>query len=134
MFPLVGFKSTSVYYDRKERLAGESHYPLSKMINLAIDGITSLSIKPLRMITVLGMLVACISFLGVLWSVLLALCGETVAGWASMTCIICFVSGVQLVGIGVPGEYIGKIYLEVKERPRYIISERTDNTGKKNSV
>ena len=134
MFPLVGFKSTSVYYDRKERLAGESHYPLSKMINLAIDGITSLSIKPLRMITVLGMLVACISFLGVLWSVLLALCGETVAGWASMTCIICFVSGVQLVGIGVLGEYIGKIYLEVKERPRYIISERTDNTGKKNSV
>ena len=134
MFPLVGFKSTSVYYDRKERLAVESHYPLSKMINLAIDGITSLSIKPLRMITVLGMLVACISFLGVLWSVLLALCGETVAGWASMTCIICFVSGVQLVGIGVPGEYIGKIYLEVKERPRYIISERTDNTGKKNSV
>ena len=70
MFPLVGFKSTSVYYDRKERLAGESHYPLSKMINLAIDGITSLSIKPLRMITVLGMLVACISFLEVLWSVL----------------------------------------------------------------
>lgn len=134
MFLLVGFKSTSVYYDRKERLAGESHYPLSKMINLAIDGITSLSIKPLRMITVLGMLVACISFLGVLWSVLLALCGETVAGWASMTCIICFVSGVQLVGIGVLGEYIGKIYLEVKERPRYIISERIDNTGKKNSV
>lgn len=134
MFPLVGFKSTSVYYDRKERLAGESHYPLSKMINLAIDGITSLSIKPLRMITVLGMLVAFISFLGVLWSVLQALCGETVAGWASMICIICFVSGVQLVGIGVLGEYIGKIYLEVKERPRYIISERTDNTGKKNSV
>ena len=125
MFPLVGFKSTSVYYDRKERLAGESHYPLSKMINLAIDGITSLSVKPLRMITVMGILVACISFLGVIWSFVQALLGMTVAGWASMTCIICFVSGVQLVGIGVLGEYIGKIYLEVKNRPRYIISQRT---------
>ena len=125
MFPLVGFKSTSVYYDRQERLAGESHYPLSKMINLAIDGITSLSTKPLRMITVLGMMVAFISFVGVIWSFVQALLGMTVAGWASMTCIICFVSGVQLVGIGVLGEYIGKIYLEVKGRPRYIISDRT---------
>lgn len=125
MFPLVGFKSTSVYYDRKERLAGESKYPLSKMLNLAIDGITSLSVKPLRMITMLGFLVAAISFLGVLWSVVQHIRGMTVAGWASMTCIICFVAGVQLVGIGVLGEYIGKIYLEVKHRPRYIISERT---------
>lgn len=125
MFPLVGFKSTSVYYDRHERLAGNSHYPLSKMINLAIDGITSLSVKPLRMITAMGIAVACISFLGVIWSVIQQLRGMTVAGWASMTSIICFVSGVQLVGIGVLGEYIGKIYLEVKHRPRYIISERT---------
>ena len=126
MFPLVGFKSTSVYYDRKERLAGESKYPLSQMLNLAIDGITSLSIKPLRMITMLGFLVAFISFLGVIWSIVQHLRGMTVAGWASMTCIICFVAGVQLVGIGVLGEYIGKIYLEVKHRPRYIISERTE--------
>lgn len=125
MFPLVGFKSTCVYYDRHERLAGNSHYPLSKMINLAIDGITSLSVKPLRMITAMGIAVACISFLGVIWSVIQQLRGMTVAGWASMTSIICFVSGVQLVGIGVLGEYIGKIYLEVKHRPRYIISERT---------
>lgn len=125
MFPLVGFKSTCVYYDRHERLAGNSHYPLSKMINLAIDGITSLSIKPLRMITAMGIAVACISFLGVIWSVIQQLRGMTVAGWASMTSIICLVSGVQLVGIGVLGEYIGKIYLEVKHRPRYIISERT---------
>lgn len=127
MFPLVGFKSTSVYYDRQERLAGESKYPLSKMLNLAIDGITSLSVKPLRMITLLGFLVAGISFLGVIWSVIQQLRGLTVAGWASMTCIICFVAGVQLVGIGVLGEYIGKIYLEVKRRPRYIISERTEH-------
>ena len=125
MFPLVGFKSTSVYYDRRERLAGKSHYPLGKMLNLAIDGITSLSIRPLRMITFLGFLVAGISFLGVLWSIVQHLRGLTVAGWASMTCIICFVAGVQLVGIGVLGEYIGKIYLEVKHRPRYIISQRT---------
>ena len=125
MFPLVGFKSTSVYYDRRERLAGESHYPLSQMLNLAIDGITSLSVRPLRMITMLGFLVAGISFLGVIWSIVQHLRGLTVAGWASMTCIICFVAGVQLVGIGVLGEYIGKIYLEVKHRPRYIISERT---------
>ena len=125
MFPLVGFKSTSVYYDRQERLAGESKYPLSKMLNLAIDGITSLSVKPLRMITLLGFLVAGISFLGVIWSLVQHFRGMTVAGWASMTCIICFVAGVQLVGIGVLGEYIGKIYLEVKHRPRYIISERT---------
>jgi glycosyltransferase involved in cell wall biosynthesis len=131
MFPLVGFKSTSVYYDRQERLAGQSHYPLSKMINLAIDGITSLSTKPLRMITVLGLIVAFISFVGVIWSFIQALLGMTVAGWASMTCIICFVSGVQLVGIGVLGEYIGKIYLEVKARPRYIISQKAgDLTGK----
>lgn len=128
MFPLVGFKSTSVYYDRQERLAGESKYPLSRMLNLAIDGITSLSVKPLRMITMLGFLVAGISFLGVLWSIVQHLRGLTVAGWASMTCIICFVAGVQLVGIGVLGEYIGKIYLEVKGRPRYIISERTKGT------
>ena len=134
MFPLVGFKSTSVYYDRQERLAGESHYPLSKMINLAIDGITSLSVKPLRMITLLGMMVACVSFLGVLWSIIQALRGMTVAGWASMTCIICFVSGVQLVGIGVLGEYIGKIYLEVKARPRYIISRKTSDLGRKDEA
>ena len=125
MFPLVGFKSTSVYYDRQERLAGKSHYPLSKMLDLAIDGITSLSVRPLRMITMLGFLVAGISFLGVIWSMVQHFRGMTVAGWASMTCIICFVAGVQLVGIGVLGEYIGKIYLEVKHRPRYIISERT---------
>lgn len=128
MFPLVGFKSTSVYYDRQPRIAGKSHYPLSNMIALAIDGITSLSVKPLRMITMMGFLVAGISFLGVIWSVVQQLRGMTVAGWASMTCIICFVAGVQLVSIGVLGEYIGKIYLEVKRRPRYIIRERTEQS------
>lgn len=127
MVPLVGFKSTCVSYERHERLAGRSHYPLSKMLSLAFDGITSLSIKPIRFITGFGVLVAFISFLGVLWAVIEAALGMTVSGWASMTSIICFVSGVQLICLGVIGEYIGKIYMETKHRPRYIISETTPN-------
>lgn len=125
MVPLVGFKSTSVYYERSERAAGKSHYPLSKMLALAFDGITSLSIKPIKMIFVLGLIVALISFVGIIWAVVEAIIGNTVSGWASTTCIICFLSGVQLISIGVIGEYIGKIYMEVKHRPRYIISEKT---------
>ena len=125
MIPLVGFKSTSVSYSRAERIAGESHYPLKKMIALAVDGITSLSVKPLRLITGFGVFVALVSFIGVLWALITALCGKAVAGWASTTCIVCFVSGVQLICLGIIGEYIGKIYMETKQRPRYIISERT---------
>lgn len=125
MVPLVGFKSTVVEYKRAERLAGESHYPFGKMLGLAIDGVTSLSVKPLGLIAVAGAVVAFLSFIGVLWALIAALCGKTVAGWASMTCIICFVSGVQLLSLGVIGQYIGKIYLESKHRPRYIISEKT---------
>lgn len=125
MFPLVGFKSTSVYYERHERIAGESHYPLSKMLGLAFDGITSLSIKPIRIITALGTIIAGFSFLGIVWSVIMHLMNRSVAGWSSMTCIICLLGGVQLICLGVLGEYIGKIYMEVKHRPRYIISERT---------
>lgn len=126
MFPLVGFKSTAVYYERHERIAGESHYPLRKMLTLAIDGITSLSIKPLRMITALGLLVSVISFIGVIWAVIVQMLGDTVTGWASTICVVCFMGGIQLVCLGVIGEYIGKIYMEVKARPRYIISDRTD--------
>ncbi len=129
MVPLVGFKSTCVTYERHERIAGESHYPLSKMLALAFDGITSLSIKPIRFITGFGVFVALVSFIGVLWAVIEAALGLTVSGWASMTSIICFVSGVQLICLGVIGEYIGKIYLETKHRPRYIISETTPNFG-----
>ena len=125
MIPLVGFKSTSVSYSRAERIAGESHYPLKKMIALAVDGITSLSVKPLRMIMGFGVFVAMISFIGVIWAVVTALLGHAVSGWASMTSIICFVSGVQLICLGIIGEYIGKIYMETKQRPRYIISDRT---------
>lgn len=125
LVPLVGFKSTTVSYDRAERLAGKSHYPLRKMIALAMDGITSLSVKPLQLITGFGLIVALVSFLGVLWALITALAGKSVPGWASMTCIVCFVSGVQLISLGIIGEYVGKIYLETKQRPRYIISERT---------
>lgn len=127
MVPLVGFKSTTVAYERHERIAGESHYPLSKMLALAFDGITSLSVKPIRFITGFGLFVAFVSFIGVIWAIVQALVGHAVSGWASMTSIICFVSGVQLVCLGVIGEYVGKIYMETKHRPRYIISERTKN-------
>lgn len=131
MVPLVGFKSTSVEYSRSERIAGESKYPLKKMIALAVDGITSLSIKPLRMIMSFGLTVALISFIGVIWAIVAAICGDTVAGWASTTCIVCFVGGVQLICMGIIGEYVGKIYMETKARPRYIISAKTWEDGSK---
>ena len=125
MVPLVGFKSTSVYYERHERLAGESHYPLKKMLALAFDGITSLSVKPIRFITGLGLIFSVLSFIGVLWAIVASILGRTVVGWASTMCIVCFMGGIQLLCLGVIGEYIGKIYLETKARPRDIISERT---------
>jgi len=125
LIPLVGFKSTCVTYSRAERMAGHSHYPLKKMIGLAVDGVTSLSVKPLSMIFGLGFLIAGVSFLFCIWALITALCGRSVPGWASMTCILCLVSGVQLICLGIIAEYIGKIYLETKQRPRYIISERT---------
>ena len=125
MVPLVGFKSTSVYYERHERLAGESHYPLKKMLALAFDGITSLSVKPIRMVFFVGLFIMLLSFVGIIWAVIAAFMGKSVAGWASLACIVCFMGGVQCLFLGVIGEYIGKIYLEVKGRPRYIISDRT---------
>lgn len=125
MIPLVGFKSTCVYYERHERIAGKSHYPMVKMLALALEGITSLSIRPLRLITGLGTIGAIISFIGVVWALLKGLSGHTIAGWTSMVCIVCFIGSIQLICIGIIGEYIGKIYMEVKQRPRYIISERT---------
>jgi glycosyltransferase involved in cell wall biosynthesis len=125
MFPLVGFKSTCVYYERSERLAGKSHYPLSKMLGLAIDGITSLSIKPIRFITGMGIFVAILSFIGVIWSIVQYFLHNTIIGWSSTVSIICFIGGIQLISLGIIGEYIGKIYMETKARPRYIISERT---------
>lgn len=127
MIPLVGFKSSTVQYTRTERLAGKSKYPLKKMISLALNGITSLSVKPIRIITAFGFMVSVLSAIGIIWSVIVALTGASVAGWASTVSIICFLGGIQLLSLGVIGEYIGKIYLETKKRPRYIISERTEN-------
>ncbi len=123
MVPLVGFNSTSVYYERHERVAGESHYPLRKMVALAVDGITSLSVKPIRLITLLGITVSIVSFIGVIWAIVTALMGNSVAGWASLVCVLCLLSGVQLLSIGVIGEYVGKTYLETKHRPRFIVSQ-----------
>lgn len=125
MFPLVGFKSGCVYYDRHERLAGKSHYPLGKMMSFAVEGITSLSVKPLTLIVILGLITCLLGFIGIIWAIVEVLIGNAITGWASTVCIILFLGGVQLLSIGVIGEYVGKIYLETKHRPRYIISERT---------
>lgn len=125
LVPLVGYRSSSVYYERAERLAGESHYPLKKMLAFAFDGITSLSTKPLRLITAAGVLVSAVSFLAIIVTLITKLFGYTVTGWTSMICAIYFLGGVQLLGIGVIGEYVGKIYSETKRRPRFIISEST---------
>ena len=125
LMPLVGFKYSYVLYKRHERIAGESHYPLSKMLGLAMDGITSLSIKPIRLITSLGVLTSLFSFLLIIWVIWSKFAGTVVAGWASTYAIVSLLGGVQLISLGVIGEYIGKIYLETKRRPRYIISERT---------
>lgn len=119
MIPLIGFKSTSVYYERHERLAGESHYPLSKMITLAFDGITSLSIKPISLITIFGIVVTIIAFVN--WLVSIFRYDEL---WVA-THLICLLIGIVLISIGIVGQYIGKTYMETKHRPRYIISEKT---------
>ena len=126
MFPLVGFKSTCVYYDRNERLAGKSHYPLKKMLALAFDGITSLSVKPIRIITGLGVIISAISFLLILYALIAWASGRAVAGWASTLIAVALLGGIQLISLGVIGEYVGKIFLETKHRPRYIVSERTE--------
>jgi len=130
MFPLVGFKSTSVYYERHERLAGSSHYSLAKMLGLAFDGITSLSIKPIRMIAAFGAIMSFLSFIGIIWAVVDRFMGNTVPGWASTVVIIFLTCGLQMLSLGVIGEYIGKIYMESKHRPRYIISEKTYDDAK----
>ena len=125
MVPLVGFSSTTVSYDRAERLAGKSHYPLKKMVALAFNGITSLAVKPITLITTAGIGFSLIGLILMIWAVVRAILGQTVAGWASTICIICLLGGIQLISLGILGQYIGKTYLETKRRPRYIISART---------
>ena len=125
MVPLVGFRSTSVHYERHERMAGSSHYPLSKMLALAVNGITSLSVRPIRLITWTGLAVALASLVAIVWVLAAHALGGTVSGWASTTAAVFFMGGVQMLSLGVIGEYVGKIYLESKHRPRWIMSERT---------
>ena len=125
MVPLVGFQSATVSYDRAERLAGKSHYPLRKMLALAFNGITSLSVKPITLITTFGVGFSVVGLILMIWAIVEAFLGNTVAGWASTVCIICLLGGIQLISLGILGQYIGKTYLETKHRPRYIISART---------
>ena len=129
MVPLVGFPSTTVSYERTERLAGKSHYPLKKMLALAFDGITSLSVKPIRIITGVGVFISCVAFLLILYALIAWIAGRAVAGWASTLIAVALLGGIQLISLGVLGEYIGKIFLETKQRPRYIVSERTEGAG-----
>ena len=125
LVPMIGFPSGTVNYVRHDRIAGKSHYPISKMIYFAFDGITSLSIKPIALIARLGFLVSLIGLIGIVWAIVLSCTGTAITGWASLVCIVCFLGGIQLLSIGILGEYIGKIFLESKHRPRYIISEKT---------
>ena len=123
MMPLIGYETDSVYYERKERVAGESKYPLKKMLALAFDGITSFSIKPISMITGLGFLIVCGSVLASIYALVSYFSGNVVQGWTSLILSIWFIGGVQLLAVGLVGQYIGKIYVEVKHRPRYNIEK-----------
>lgn len=123
LMPLIGFKSATVTYDRHERFAGESKYPLKKMLAFAIDGITSFSIKPIRLVTITGLTVFTISLLMLVYSLVRHFMGATEIGWTSLIVSIWAIGGLQLLGIGIVGEYIGKIYLETKARPKFIIEE-----------
>jgi polyisoprenyl-phosphate glycosyltransferase len=125
IIPLIGFKSTEVYYDRNERFAGESKYPLKKMLAFAFDGITSFSVTPIRMISAVGILMSLFSILVALYSIISKLTEQTASGWSSLMLSIWFIGGLQLLAMGLIGEYIGKIYKEVKARPRYIIETVT---------
>lgn len=121
--PLIGYKSTTVEYERGERAAGESKYPLKKMISFAVDGITSFSVKPMRIISTLGFVVFIISLVMILWAFITKLAGYTVSGWTSILISVWALGGLQILCLGVVGEYIGKIYSETKHRPKYIIAQ-----------
>ena len=121
--PQIGYKSAVVEYERNERFAGESKYPLKKMLAFAMDGITSFSIKPIRMITSVGVFIFLASILFAVWSIIQHFRGVTIQGWTSTMVSIWAIGGLQILAIGIVGEYIGKIYLETKERPRFIIEK-----------
>lgn len=121
MVPLLGFKAEQVYYDRGERVAGESKYPLRKMIAFAVEGVTSFSVRPIRLVIALGFIFALLGLLMALYAVVQAFLGQTVSGWASLMVSVWIVGGVQLMALGLIGTYVGKIYTEVKRRPKFIV-------------
>ena len=127
MIPLIGFQSANVYYERKERVAGESKYPLKKMISFAMNGITSFSVRPLKIITSFGFFMVLVSIIAFVWAFVSKLAGNTELGWSSTLCSIWLIGGIQILCLGIIGEYIGKIYEEVKARPRYIVAEFLNN-------
>lgn len=129
IIPLIGFQSTTVTYDRRERVAGETKYPLKKMLSFAFDGITSFSITPIRLVLAVGLISFFVSMLFAIYFLTLKMVGHTELGWTSLITSIWLIGGLQLIGVGVVGEYIGKIYKEVKERPKYIIEIDTFNLG-----
>lgn len=132
LVPLIGFQSCNVYYERHERFAGESKYPLKKMLSFAINGITSFSTKPLKLITTMGFIMSIISILAMLWTIVVKFMGKSELGWSSTVCSIWFIGGLQLLALGIIGEYVGKIYAEVKQRPRYIVADFINNSESKN--
>lgn len=132
--PLIGYKYSIVEYERHERFAGESKYPLKKMLAFAIDGITSFSIKPIRLISALGFSIFFISLIALIYSVIVKFLGKTEIGWTSLVISIWMIGGIQLLSLGVIGEYIGKIYNETKARPRYIIKDKLVNRGGVNEI
>lgn len=127
LIPLIGYPSAEVYYSRSERAAGESKYPLKKMLALALEGVTSFSVTPLRMVTALGFTISILSTLGILYTLIQYFLGHTVSGWASVILAVLFIGGVQMLCLGVIGEYIGKIYMESKQRPKYFVEKDTKN-------
>ena len=129
--PMIGYETDVVYYERHERFAGESKYPLKKMLSFAVDGITSCSVKPIRMITSLGTLVFTVSIVMLIYFLIVWLLGHTVQGWTTIVISLWGIGGLILLSLGIIGEYVGKIYMEVKHRPRYIISERTEDLKEK---
>lgn len=128
--PMIGYKSSSVYYERSERLAGESKYPLKKMLSFALEGITSLSSKPIRYITLIGFFIFIVSILMIIYFIARWAAGATVSGWASVICSVWAIGGLLMLSVGIIGEYIGKLYLEAKARPKFIIAEDLEDEEK----
>lgn len=127
--PSIGFKSAQVYYERNERMGGVSHYPLRKMLALAINGITNFSVTPIHFIAALGFVFSLLGFLGIIWVLLSYFLNLTIPGWSSILLCICLFGGLQLLALGIIGEYVGKIYIEVKQRPRFVVSDYTSKVS-----